>query len=178
MVPRPAKHLLENGAPHQTLIFKALGRLHIFNIGAARGRLTGSELPTHQLLTNTDTYRELWRIEESFKVTKSELRTRPVYVRTPDHVEAHLLVCYVALTILRLLQLATGLPCPRIREEMAAMSGTNVDANWWVFDHRTDESDLLAEAVGLEELKLKCLTTGRAMEVLAKAAKGAIPHAK
>ncbi len=125
-----------------------------------------------------DTYRELWRIEESFKVTKSELRTRPVYVWTPDHIEAHFLVCYIALVILRLLQLATGLPCSRIREEIAAMSGTNVDANWWVFDHRTDESDLLAEAVGLEELKLKNLTTGKAMEILAKAAKGEIPHAK
>ena len=125
-----------------------------------------------------DAYRELWRIEESFRVTKSELRTRPVYVWTPDHIEAHFLVCYIALVILRLLQLATGLPCSRIREEIAAMSGTNVDANWWVFDHRTDESDLLVEAVGLEDLKLKNLTTGKAMEILAKAAKGRIPQAK
>lgn len=125
-----------------------------------------------------DTYRELWRIEESFRVTKSELRTRPVYVWTPRHIEAHLLVCYVALTILRLPQRATGLPCGRIREEIAAMSGTNVDANWWVFDHRTNESDLLVGAVGLEDLKLRVLTTGRATEILAKAAKGRIPQAK
>ena len=123
-------------------------------------------------------YRELWRIEESFKVTKSELGPRPVFVWTPEHIEAHLLVCYIALVILRLLQLATGLPCSRIREEIAAMSGTNVDANWWVFDHRTDASDLLVETVGLEDLKLKSLTTGKAMEILAKAAKGRIPHAK
>ena len=125
-----------------------------------------------------DAYRELWRIEESFKVTKSELKTRPVYVRTPDHIEAHFLVCYVALVVLRLLQLATGLPCSRIREEIAAMNGVNFDANWWAFGHRTDESDLIAEAVGLEELKLRNLTTGRAREILAKAAKWEIPHAK
>ena len=125
-----------------------------------------------------DTYRELWRIEESFKVTKSELEARPVYVWTPAHIEAHFLVCYIALVILRLLQLATGLPCNRIREEIAAMNGVNMDANWWVFGHRTDESDLIAEAVGLEELKLKNLTTGKAKEILAKAAKWKIPHAK
>ena len=125
-----------------------------------------------------DTYRELWRIEESFKVTKSELRTRPVFVWTPDHIEAHFLVCYIALVILRLLQLATGLPCSRIREEIAAMNGTNMDANWWVFGHRTDESDMIVEAVGLEELKLKNLTTGKAKGILAKAAKWKIPHAK
>lgn len=125
-----------------------------------------------------DAYRELWRIEESFRVTKSGPRTRPIFVWTPDHMEAHFLVCYVALVILRLLQLATGLPCGRIREEIAAMSGANVDANWWVFDHRTDETDLIAEAVGLEELKLKTLRTSDAKKILAKAARWKIPHAK
>lgn len=125
-----------------------------------------------------DAYRELWRIEESFKATKSELAARPMYVWTPDHIEAHLLVCHVALVILRLLQLATGLPCSRIREEIAAMNGVSFDANRWAFGHRTDESDLLAEAVGLEELKLRNLTAGKAGEILAKAAKWKIPHAK
>ncbi|MBQ9000729.1 MAG: IS1634 family transposase [Eggerthellaceae bacterium] len=125
-----------------------------------------------------DTYRELWRIEESFKVTKSELGTRPVFVWTPDHIEAHFLVCYIALVILRLLQLVTGLPCSRIRKEIAAMNCVNVDANWWVCSHRTDESDRLSESVGLDELKLKNLTTGKAREILAKAAKWKIPHAK
>ena len=123
-----------------------------------------------------DTYRQLWRIEESFKVTKSELRTRPVYVWTPSHIEAHFLTCYIALVILRLLQLATGLHPSVIRREMAAMSGTNVDANWWVFNHRTPASDLLSETFGLEELKLKNLRTSDAKKILAKAAKGEIPH--
>ena len=48
-----------------------------------------------------DIYRGLWRIEESFKVTKSELEARPVYVWTRDHIEAHFLTCFVALTIAR-----------------------------------------------------------------------------
>ena len=125
-----------------------------------------------------DTYRELWRIEESFKVTKSEIVARPVYVWTPEHIEAHFLTCYVALVILRLLQLASGLPCSRIREEIAAMNCVNVDANWWVCGHRTDDSDRLVESVGLEELKLKNLRTSDAKKILAKAAKGAIPHGK
>jgi len=125
-----------------------------------------------------DTYRELWRIEESFKVTKSEIVARPVYVWTPKHIEAHFLTCYVALVILRLLQLASGLPCSRIREEIASMNCVNVDANWWVCGHRTDDSDSLVESVGLEELKLKNLRTSDAKAILAKAAKGEIPHKK
>ena len=51
-----------------------------------------------------DMYRGLWRIEESFKVTKSELEARPVYVWTKEHIEAHFLICFVALTIARILE--------------------------------------------------------------------------
>lgn len=125
-----------------------------------------------------DAYRELWRIEESFKVTKSEIRTRPVYVWTPAHIEAHFLTCCIALVILRLLQFTSGLSCARIREEIASMNCVNVDANWWVCGHRTDDSDRLAEAVGLEELKLKNLRTSDVRKILAKAAKGEMPHGK
>lgn len=44
-----------------------------------------------------DMYRGLWKIEDSFKLTKSELEARPVYVWTKEHIEAHFLTCFVAL---------------------------------------------------------------------------------
>jgi hypothetical protein len=53
-----------------------------------------------------DTYRGLWRIEESFRITKSDLAARPACLSRPDHIEAHFLVCFAALTIVRLMQLA------------------------------------------------------------------------
>ena len=42
-------------------------------------------------------YRGLWQIEESFKITKSELEARPVFVSREDHIHAHFLTCFVAL---------------------------------------------------------------------------------
>ena len=51
-----------------------------------------------------DIYRGLWRIEETFKVTKSELNSRPVYVSRKEHIEAHFLTCYIALVLARVLQ--------------------------------------------------------------------------
>lgn len=51
-----------------------------------------------------EVYSNLWRIEESFKITKSDLETRPIYVKTKKHIEGHMLVCFIALLILRLLQ--------------------------------------------------------------------------
>jgi len=51
-----------------------------------------------------DIYKGLWKIEESFKITKSNLETRPVYVWTKKHIEAHFLTCFISLLILRLIE--------------------------------------------------------------------------
>jgi transposase len=52
-----------------------------------------------------ETYHGLWKIEEAFKISKSDLRTRPVYVSLEAHIEAHFLTCFVALLVIRLLEL-------------------------------------------------------------------------
>ena len=49
-------------------------------------------------------YRGLSRIENSFKVTKSNLEARPVYVWTQEHIESHFLTCFISLVIIRLLE--------------------------------------------------------------------------
>lgn len=51
-----------------------------------------------------ENYRGLWRIEESFRVLKSDLEGRPVYVKNNDHVQGHFLVCFLALLISRILE--------------------------------------------------------------------------
>lgn len=50
-------------------------------------------------------YRGLWKIEDSFRVIKSDLEGRPVYVTRKDHVEAHFLICFIALLISRILEM-------------------------------------------------------------------------
>lgn len=49
-------------------------------------------------------YHGLSRIEDSFKIIKSDLDGRPIYVRKDEHINAHFLICFIALTIIRLLQ--------------------------------------------------------------------------
>ena len=51
-----------------------------------------------------DIYRGLSKIEETFKVTKTGLDGRPVWVSRNDHIESHFLTCFIALTIIRLLE--------------------------------------------------------------------------
>jgi transposase len=52
-----------------------------------------------------EAYHGLWQIEESFKITKSQLEGRPVYVWSDEHIQAHFLTCFLSLVVLRLLQL-------------------------------------------------------------------------
>lgn len=51
-----------------------------------------------------DKYHGLTQIEEQFRIMKGDLETRPIYVRTPEHVDAHLLICMIALVMIRIIQ--------------------------------------------------------------------------
>lgn len=51
-----------------------------------------------------EVYGNLWKIEESFRITKSDLEVRPIYVSSESRINGHFLTCYVALIIIRLLQ--------------------------------------------------------------------------
>ncbi|MGT2724727.1 IS1634 family transposase, partial [Streptococcus pseudopneumoniae] len=51
-----------------------------------------------------EAYKELAKIEDCFRITKTELESRPVYVWTENHIQAHFLTCFIALIHLRLLQ--------------------------------------------------------------------------
>lgn len=51
------------------------------------------------------TYHGLWKIEESFRITKSYLDARPVYVQKKETIYGHFLVCYLSLFLLRVLEI-------------------------------------------------------------------------
>ena len=51
-----------------------------------------------------DAYHNLWRIEESFRIMKSQLDARPVYLQKKDTIIGHFLICYLAVLLTRLLQ--------------------------------------------------------------------------
>ena len=84
-----------------------------------------------------DMYRGLWRIEESFKVTKSELEARPVYVWTKEHIEAHFLTCFVALTIARILEnkLERKYSIGTILESLSKAECSLIQQNYYLFDY-------------------------------------------
>lgn len=64
-----------------------------------------------------DKYHGLSRIENQFEELKGPLETRPVYVKTKEHIHAHLLICMIALVMLRLIQRKYMLKNPRKPED-------------------------------------------------------------
>jgi len=58
---------------------------------------------TDQSIYNT--YRNLWRIEESFRIMKSDLDARPVFLQKTDSIKGHFLICYLAVLLERILQI-------------------------------------------------------------------------
>jgi transposase len=53
-------------------------------------------------------YGGLWKIEQSFRILKSDLYARPVFVYKPEHIRAHFLICFVALLVMRIIQHLMG----------------------------------------------------------------------
>ena len=51
-----------------------------------------------------DKYHGLTRIEDQFREIKGTLETRPIWVNTPEHIQAHLVICFMALTMMRVIQ--------------------------------------------------------------------------
>lgn len=84
-----------------------------------------------------DIYRGLWRIEETFKVTKSELDARPVFVSRKEHIEAHFLICFIALVLARILQykLDKKYSVGKILESLSKCNCSNIQENYYLFDY-------------------------------------------
>jgi len=70
-----------------------------------------TEMPSSEII---EKYHGLTQIEDQFREMKGTLRTRPVYVRTREHVKAHLLLCFIALTMMRLIQRKTKAALPEV----------------------------------------------------------------
>ena len=115
-----------------------------------------------------DMYRGLWRIEESFKITKSELEARPVYVWTTEHIEAHFLTCFVALTLSRILEmkLEHKYAAGKILESLSKASCSLIQQNYYMFDYYDEVLKDIGELMNIDFAK-RIRTLGEIKQILA-----------
>ena len=74
-------------------------------------------------------YHELWHVEQSFRMSKHDLRAHPVFHRTRDAIEAHLTMVMAALAVARYLQEATGMSIAMIVRELHSLQEVVININ-------------------------------------------------
>ena len=114
-----------------------------------------------------DKYHGLTQIEDQFRVMKGDLETRPVYVRTREHVTAHLLICLIALIVLRVIQKrlkdsgvvdtesdvcwSSGMSAARIQAALGRWKTDTLPGDFYRFNDADDpDVKLIPDAFGID----------------------------
>lgn len=74
-------------------------------------------------------YHDLWQVEQSFRMTKSDLAARPLFARTRDAIEAHLTIVFTALAVSRTVQNRTGLSIRRVLRTLKPLRSADIRIN-------------------------------------------------
>jgi transposase len=116
-----------------------------------------------------DTYKGLWRIEETFKVAKSDLEARPAFASREDRIQAHFLICFVSLVIIRLLQrkLNDQFSSTKIISSLSKACCSLVKDNYYLFDYKDDTLNRIGKLFNID-FRLKFRTQAEIKNILAK----------
>lgn len=96
-------------------------------------------------------YGELYKIEDCFKITKTNIKSKPIHVRLEEHIEAHFLTCFLALIFLRILQNKTNweLSPKRITEALKSSKSNELNTGYY----RVQANDDLKKLLGILEIQ-------------------------
>jgi transposase len=109
--PRNARFLKVSGAA-KTINDKTIDRAR--QLAGLKGYVTDLPVGTLSGAAVIRAYHDLWHVEESFRLTKNDLKARPVFHHRRDSIEAHLTVVFAALAVTRHMTAATGMSIKRL----------------------------------------------------------------
>ena len=98
-------------------------------LAGLKGYVTNLPLESVPATQVIGAYHDSWQVEASFRMTKSDLRARPIFHREKDSIDAHLTVVFAALAIGRHLQELSGLPLKRLVNSLEALRASRVQIN-------------------------------------------------
>ena len=113
-------------------------------------------------------YHGLSRIEDSFRIIKNDLEGRPVYVRTKEHINAHFMICFIGLTMIRLLQYkllkhqgkdtlnengwSQGITAENLKEQLLELTVSHLSDEYYQMSEVKKELSQLLESYKIKEL--------------------------
>ena len=114
-------------AGHRTLDEASLARAQ--SLVGLKGYVTNipaADLPAGEVIAK---YHELWRVERSFRMSKNDLRARPMFHRTRDAIEAHLTIVITALAVAHNIQERTGLAIANVIKQLRPLRSATITIN-------------------------------------------------
>lgn len=119
-------------------------------LAGVKGYVTNLDIPDEQVIAY---YHQLFQVEATFRMAKSDLKARPIYHRKRDAIEAHLTIVLAALAVSRNIEYQTGISIKQFVKLLRPIRSGIVTIN---------EREILAEPEIPEQVKtlLKCLTPG------------------
>src|SRR5699024_7287594 len=90
-----------------------------------------TNIPVHLMAAGEviASYHELWHVEQSFRMSKTDLAARPMFVRTRDAIEAHLTIVFTALAVSREVQRRSGLAIRNVIRQLRPLRSATITAN-------------------------------------------------
>jgi hypothetical protein len=88
--------------------------------------IPAATMPAAEVLSS---YHDLWRIEQSFRMSKTDLQARPMFHRTRDAIEAHLTIVFTALALSRAVQARTGLAIGNVIKQLRPLRSATIAIN-------------------------------------------------
>ena len=115
-------------------------------------------------------YHGLSRIEDSFRIIKTDLEGRPIHVWTEEHIKAHFLICFIALTIIRIIQYKylksenkqtinvdgweQGITTEKLKQTLSEFKACSDKNGVCLISKPSNENDKINKAFGIESINL------------------------
>ena len=118
---------VKNAGGTPALDEKALARAR--KLAGLKGYVTNlpvSVMPPAEVIS---CYHDLWHVEQSFRMSKTDLAARPMFVRKRDAIEAHLTIVFTALAVARAAQDRTGLAIRNVIRQLRPLRSAAIEAN-------------------------------------------------
>jgi transposase len=131
-----AKYIISNPSKHQKLKFtKTSGQNVALNqklidktqkILGIKGYYTNLEESIVSNTTIIERYHELYRIEQAFRIAKSDIQTRPIFHYKEEPIKLHLLICFMALVVSKHIELQVGISIRKFIHECKKITDARI----------------------------------------------------
>jgi transposase len=94
-----------------------------------KGYVTNLEVTAMPAVEVIAKYHDLWHVERSFRMSKTDLEARPMFHRTRDAIEAHLTIVFTALAVAHCIQERSGLAIANIIKQLRPLRSATITIN-------------------------------------------------